>query len=112
MTPSNKWMTPTDVEKSVKRPLTDVEIVAISRLRGHLPEDRRKQRESCDGRARKLGWPSSVRHDKQPNQSAVVDEHSEHNNDGNGHHHFGSERRTFKPLKFHNLAICCNPNGS
>jgi hypothetical protein len=39
-------MTPADIEKAVKRPLSDAEIAAISRLRGHLPEDRRKQKRS------------------------------------------------------------------
>ena len=54
----------------------------------------------------------SVRRDKQPNQSAVIGKRPEHNNDSNGHHHFGPDRRTFKPLQFHALAIGCNPNGS
>jgi hypothetical protein len=39
-------MTPADIEKSIKRSLSDAEIAAISRLRGQLPEDRRKQKRS------------------------------------------------------------------
>jgi hypothetical protein len=62
--------------------------------------------------ARKLDWSNSARRDEQPNQSAAIGKHSEHNNDSNGHHNLGSDRRTFKPLRFHSLAICCNPNGS
>jgi hypothetical protein len=38
-------MTPADIEKSIKRPLSDAEIAAVSRLRGHLPKDRRKQKQ-------------------------------------------------------------------
>jgi hypothetical protein len=39
-----KKMKPEDIEKSVKRPLSDAEIIAVSRLRTQLPKDRRKQK--------------------------------------------------------------------
>jgi hypothetical protein len=52
-------MTPADIEKSIKRSLSDAEIAAISRLRGQLPKIGGSKREACGGRARKLGWLSS-----------------------------------------------------
>jgi hypothetical protein len=48
--PSLKIVTPSElatqlsIEKFIKRPLSDAEVAAISRLRGHLPQDKRKQK--------------------------------------------------------------------
>lgn len=41
---SEQQMTTEDIEKSIKRPLSEAELAAVSRLRGQLPEDRRKQK--------------------------------------------------------------------
>jgi hypothetical protein len=45
-------MNPEQIEKSIKRLLSDAENIAVSRLRRELPADRRKQ-EKILGRARK-----------------------------------------------------------
>lgn len=49
-------ISPEDIEKSIKRSLSEAELVAVSRLRRDLPRDRRKQkkilRQACE-KARK-----------------------------------------------------------